>query len=386
MAAHIYPIAQSPAEWGMGFAKTVTLIVTEDCQLRCKYCYIVGKNSFGKLSFDTAKQTVDYLLENRDVFTESSVIWDFIGGEPLLEIDLIDRISDYIKLRMFVLNHPWFNAYRFNITTNGIMYHDERVQQYIAKNTAHVSLSVTIDGIAAKHNANRVFRNGRGSYDDVIKNIPLWLSQFPDASTKSTVAHDDLPFIRESVLHLWQLGVKYVNMNVVFEDVWHEGDDLLLESELKSLADEVIADGWYREHFCSFFDRSIGKPMDIRRFNGTWCGAGKMLAVDCKGDFFPCIRFADYSLNNKMGLCIGNYRDGVNSDRLRPFRSLDRATQSAQECIDCEVASGCAWCQGANYDFADTDTIFQRATYICKMHKARVRANEYFWKKMKIYE
>jgi uncharacterized protein len=57
-------------------------------------------------------------------------------------------------------------------------------------------------------------------------------------------------------------------------------------------------------------------------------------------------------------------------------------SQSEQECVECEVATGCAWCQGANYDFADTDTIFQRATYICKMHKARVRANNYFWNKL----
>lgn len=30
---------------------------------------------------------------------EESVIWDFIGGEPFLEIDLIDRICDYLKTR-----------------------------------------------------------------------------------------------------------------------------------------------------------------------------------------------------------------------------------------------------------------------------------------------
>lgn len=64
------------------------------------------------------------------------------------------------------------------------------------------------------------------------------------------------------------------------------------------------------------------------------------------------------------------------------FLALDRCTQSTQECIDCEVASGCAWCQGENYDAADTPTIYQRSTAICKMHKARVRANNYYWNKL----
>ncbi|MEN6617715.1 MAG: radical SAM protein, partial [Syntrophorhabdus sp.] len=56
--------------------------------------------------------------------------------------------------------------------------------------------------------------------------------------------------------------------------------------------------------------------------------------------------------------------------------------QSPGQCIRCEVATGCAWCQGANFDCADSQTIYQRATYICAMHKARVRANNYYWHKL----
>ena len=74
--------------------------------------------------------------------------------------------------------------------------------------------------------------------------------------------------------------------------------------------------------------------------------------------------------------------DGIDKNKLRPFLTLDRCTQSNQECIDCEVAEGCAWCQGENYDAAETPTAFQRSTAICKMHKARVRANNYYWNKL----
>jgi uncharacterized protein len=90
----------------------------------------------------------------------------------------------------------------------------------------------------------------------------------------------------------------------------------------------------------------------------------------------------NFSLQNREGLLLGNYIDGIDQNKLRPFLTLDMISQSESECIDCEVATGCAWCQGANYDFADTETIFQRATYICNMHKARVRANNYFWNKL----
>ena len=107
-----------------------------------------------------------------------------------------------------------------------------------------------------------------------------------------------------------------------------------------------------------------------------------MLAVDAAGAFYPCNRFSQFSLRTKKALIIGNLRDGIDRNKLRPFLSLDRTTQSPQKCIDCEVASGCAWCQGENYDAADTPTVFQRSTAICKMHKARVRANNYYWNKL----
>ena len=31
--------------WQQGMAKNITFIVTKDCQLVCKYCYLVGKNN-----------------------------------------------------------------------------------------------------------------------------------------------------------------------------------------------------------------------------------------------------------------------------------------------------------------------------------------------------
>jgi uncharacterized protein len=372
----------APPSWQEGAAKTVTFIVTEDCQLACRYCYLVGKNKKSRMDFKTAQKAVDYLLKERNIFNEKSIIWEFIGGEPFLEIKLIDLISDYIKRRMFEEDHPWFNSYRFSFSTNGLLYHTRGVQDYIEKNKTHISIGITIDGTQQKHDLQRVYPDGRGSYNDVVKNIPLWLSQFPEASTKVTVSSDDIPFIRESVLHLWGLGITQVNINVVFENAWKAGDDRLFEEQLLRLADTIIEEGLYRDFTCSFFQENMGSLMDCVTDNQNWCGAGRMLSIDHEGNFYPCTRFAPYSLQNKKPLIVGNIDVGLDLNKLRPFLTLDRITQSPTDCIECEVAGGCAWCQAANYDFADTDTVFQRAVYICKMHQARVRANNYYWNKL----
>ena len=373
--------------WKGGMAKNITFIVTKDCQLACKYCYLVGKNSKERMSFEIAKKAVDYILGHEDDFKEESVVWDFIGGEPFLEIDLIDKICDYLKLEMFRLEHHWFNSYRFSFSTNGLNYHTEKVQSFIEKNKEHLSIGITIDGTRQKHDLNRVYKKlnddeERGSYDDVLKNIPLWLTQFPHAGTKVTISSADIPYIKESVLHLFSLGIHEVNINCVFEDVWKDGDDTLFEQQLLELADAIIDNRWYQDNVCSFFSEMIGKPLDPKRDNQNWCGAGRMLAVDAAGYFYPCTRFAGYSLRSKKPIIIGNVYSGIDKNLLRPFLTLDRTTQSPQKCIDCEVASGCAWCQGENYDSAKTSTIYERSTAICLMHKARVRANNYYWNKL----
>lgn len=336
------------------------------------------------MSWGVAKQAIDYILSDETAFREESVVWEFIGGEPFLEIELIDKICDYLKKEMFRLDHHWFNSYRFSFSTNGINYDSSKVQQFIDKNKSHLSIGITIDGTEQKHDLNRVYKgeNERGSYQDVVRNIPLWLSQFPGAGTKVTISSDDIPYIKESVLHLFSLGIHEVNINCVFEDVWKEGDDKLFEEQLMELADAIIDNNLYEKNACSFFTELLGKPMDCVTQNQNWCGAGKMLAVDAAGNFYPCTRFAQYSLRDKKAWIIGNIYDGIDKNLLRPFLLLDRCTQSTQECIDCEVAEGCAWCQGENYDAADTPTIYQRSTAICKMHKARVRANNYYWNKL----
>lgn len=379
-------MAQMATEWEGNYdpnsIKSITFCVTEDCNLECRYCYMTGKNKRRSMTFETAKKCVDYILENKKDFKEDSVIFEFIGGEPFLEIDLIEKVCDYIKFKMFKLNHPWFNSYRFSFSTNGLLYKTDRVQKFINKNKTHLSIGISIDGNKIKHDLQRVYPNGTGSYDDVIKNIDLWLEQFPEAATKATFSHDDLVYLKDSIISLWKKGIKNISANVVFEDVWEEGDDLIFEDQLNQLGDYILENKLYDKYYVRFFEPNIGNPIRKNELKNNFCGSGKMLAIDTEGNFYPCIRFLDFSLNNRKGICTGKIGDGFDKDRLRPFKILNCKNQSSNECLKCEVASGCAWCTGFNYD--TYGTIFKRATFNCKMHKANVRANKTFWNKFEI--
>lgn len=378
-----YKLGRGTSSWMNGRSHNITFIVTEDCNLRCKYCYQVHKNNSNKLDFSTAKKAIDYVLSHRDIFTAEGAIWDFIGGEPLLEMDLIDKIVDYIKIQTFKMDHPWFSMNRITFSSNGILYDNPKVQRFIAKNKMKCSFGLTIDGIREKHDLQRIYPDGRGSYNDVIKNIPLWLKQFPDAATKVTFGSEDLKYLKDSVVHLWNLGMDTVPANVVFEDVWKEGDDLIFEQQLKELADYIVNNKLWNKYDTTLFDDKLGTPFREETRNKNRCGAGMMLAIDGRGQFYPCLRYSAYCLENSDGYTIGNVNDGLDFDRIRPFVGLTCETQSDNECLECEIAEGCAWCQGHCYDSTNGETNYVKAKYICKMHKARYRANEYYWGRLR---
>lgn len=77
----------------------ITFQVTEDCCLRCTYCYQNHKTKHS-LNFETAKLFIDDLLNDKyQYFNKNNtkgIIIDFIGGEPFLEIKLISQIAEYI--------------------------------------------------------------------------------------------------------------------------------------------------------------------------------------------------------------------------------------------------------------------------------------------------
>lgn len=362
--------------------RRVVFIVTQDCQLRCNYCYLIGKNKAGRMTWETAKQIADFLMSLPVV--EDEAIFDFIGGEPLLEIDLISRISEYLVTSMKERNHPWFNNYSFRFTTNGLNYASDKVQEYIKMYKECLSIQISIDGTKRKHDLNRKYANGNGSYDDLIPNVRLWIEQFEEKATSfMVISHDDLPYLSESVIHLITLGIKDVVVSLVVEDVWIEGDGEIFEKELMAIADYIINNRLWNKVTISPFEETIGKPNKEEHIYP--CG-NPMYVFDAKGNIYTCVRFVDFSLRSKKPRIIGTIQTGIDNNKLRPILSFDKESCYPEECLNCEIESCCRWCPAENYDASTSGTIFQRTITVCQLHKANVRANNYFWNKIKYIE
>lgn len=391
--SEMYPNGDKVRKENKTLTSNITFVVTERCNLRCTYCYesheahACGK----KMTKEVGKRGVDMILNDtllNGYFSKEEnpgLILEFIGGEPLLEIDLMDYITDYFKIRAFELNHPWATNYMISISSNGLLFNSEKVQKYLDKNKGHVSMTITIDGNKELHDSCRLLPNGEGSYDIVEKSVINSVKLGYGDNTKITLAPENLDFIPEAFKNTWGLGIRVIYSNCVYENVWKLEDSTKLYYKLKEVADYLIDNKLYDTLGCSLFDEGIGVELvDTKNYCG---GNGSMLAIGPDGVCYPCLRYMEHSMKNKRKLftCGDIYNGLENKDTnksLCELCSVDMLSQSDEECKNCNVGSGCGLCTAFNYDEFGTPN--KRAKYTCNMHRGRVLVNAYYWNKLYI--
>lgn len=371
--------------------RTITFQITDDCNLCCSYCYQINKGHH-KMPFEIAKTLIDELLHN-DKLIENyvksknslGVILEFIGGEPLLEVDLIDQIIDYFIKQCIILHHPWIDRFRVSICSNGVLYFIPKVQEFIKKHQTHLSFSISIDGNKKLHDTCRVFPDGTGSYDLAIKAAKHYMRYYDkNLGSKMTLSIDNINYTFLALVNLWENGYNYIHANCVYEKGWTIEHARVLYNELKKVADYLLDNHLEKIKGTSILNLDLSQQKNISDQN--FCGGnGNMLAVDYKGDLYPCLRYMESSIGqNQSPYIIGNINDGIgyNQQTKNMIVGLDVSyqSQSPQECLDCPVSSECGWCSALNYQ--EFGTINKRTTYTCLMHKARVLANYYYQNKM----
>ena len=162
--------------------RSITLTLTHSCNLNCSYCYEKHKNN-RRMTFDTAISIVEKEL-NDDLNLEYDYVeFDFFGGEPLLEFELIKKIVDFIKIRKYK------NKYIFFATTNGTILTQE-MKLWFVENRNFIVLGLSLDGTREMHNINR-----SNSYDMI--DIDFYVKYYSEQGVKMTISPETLPYYNE---------------------------------------------------------------------------------------------------------------------------------------------------------------------------------------------
>jgi uncharacterized protein len=319
------------------------------CNLDCKYCFFLSKQ---ELYPDSRFRMNDAMLERfirqqlESQGPQATIAWQ--GGEPTL------MGLDFFR-QSIAFTHKYLRPdqrVQHTIQTNGTLI-DEEWCAFLHENNFLVGLS--IDGPRDLHDAYRVDKRGRPTFDKVIWAASLMQQHAVEFNVLCTVHAKNADYPLEVYRYFRdQLGAHFIQFIPIVERVNSDGRTRLQEgttvTDRSVLAEQwgsflrTIFDEWVKHDvgtvFVQMFDAAlaswVGAPPAVCVFSET---CGDAVALEHNGDVYSCDHFVEpkYLLGNIGGTSLA---DLVNSPRQRAFGNAKRDSLP-RYCRECEVRFAC---------------------------------------------
>jgi uncharacterized protein len=362
--------------------QALSLNVSSTCNLSCSYCY-AGRGAFAgaqaaSMDFDTAQRAVDRLLAVADPSRPITV--GFLGGEPFTRRLLLREVVEYAEREGSRLGLD----VRFAVTTNGTLLDAADLDLLRQR---RFSVTVSMDGHAAAHDAQRPRSLLRGSFDEIVRRVRPLLEHPGRAqvAARATVLRScvDLPERFEALVGLGFAEVGFSALRQVPGGTSHaiEGADWgsYLEQLLRVAGAEVErARGGATLRLSNLavalkqLARGVASPYP--------CGAGGgYFSVSAEGRWYACHRAigdAAFELGDSEGL------DTVRRERFLVARHVHNQAP-CQGCFARYLCSGGCHHEAASRsesscDFVRGWLLFCLATY-CELGSEHLQTEETKW-------
>ena len=152
----------------------VTLMPTLACNLACTYCFQKDHPAFNKMQSKTEASTVEWILRQVDAAASRRLLVHYFGGEPLTRKDYLLRTAEVFSAAMAARG----GGFEWELTTNGIGLDAAFLTAMRAFGPGAVK--VTLDGDKDTHDAARVYRSGKGTFDEIFANLVGVARSAPD--------------------------------------------------------------------------------------------------------------------------------------------------------------------------------------------------------------
>ena len=300
---------------------SLSLYLTESCNLACSYCFAANMQQ-RPIDAGLARDAMDLLLFREDnPAREVSVT--FWGGEPLLAFDRMVELVSYGEQRAKQTER----TIRFSFPTNLTLLTESMLDFLIEH---EVGMSLSLDG-DERAQSLRPLRGGKSSFPVVVRKLELLCNRMGKRlpGVRMTVSPATASDLGHNVQFFLDRGFRTVYFSAVAEAEWSKEQLLAYENEQRVLAgrwSEALRNG--RPWFSTSWNKSLAQR-ELRRggarkdTRGVPCGAGeRMLAVDIYGDIFPCHRFVFYDKAERAH-AMGNVRDLAAPGATIPQLSFD---------------------------------------------------------------
>lgn len=348
------------------------------CNLRCAYCYYLGKPHHGQSSVMSDEVLERYI---RDVIaihgSDATVEFAWHGGEPTLA-----GLTFYERAIALQRKYGASRKILNTLQTNATLLDDDWCR-FFADNG--FMLGVSIDGTEHLHDKFRKDAGGNGTFRKVMRGIELLQKHKVNYNTLTTVnavncrcGAEVYQFLRTITDYMQFLPVVEridTGMGVAVPPGVYSGD---VRSETKEADFNVPAleygkflcavfDEWLRKDvgkkFVQIFEATIGNMTRHRAgicVHETVCG--HCAAIERNGDTYRCDRyvFPEYRVGNIMREPL---REMMESNRRFGEHKLDGLST---QCLHCDVVELCfGGCPKDRFVYTLTPDGVEAQNYLC---------------------
>lgn len=308
---------------------TAWLHVTNQCNLRCTYCYV--HKSDESMDHATARETVDALVRSAVDNGFRSLRLKYAGGEASLNADVLFALHDHAVARCAEQGLGLSAV----LLSNGVALPDRLATRLVERG---IRLMISLDGLGAVHDAQRPTVAGKPSARRVVRTVDRLVRHGVAPHLSITITSGNVDEVAAVVRYALERGLTFSFNFFRDNDCASRFEDLQYEerSLVAGLADafaviEELMPPW--SVLGSVLDR--GQLVEPRRKS---CGVGDdYVVVDQRGQVSQC--------HMEIGSTLGDVRhvDPVAAIRDDGAGIRNLLVDDKEGCRDCTWRN---WCSG----------------------------------------
>ncbi len=322
----------------------LTLLITNDCNLRCRYCFADGGEKKNYMTSEMAVSIVENVFKTT---RRNNIKISFFGGEPTLNFTVIRKVVAHVKSLAKKTNKD----YSFYITTNGVM--SQSRLEYLINN--EFTFVISSDGAPKIHNYLRPGIDERPSCKYVEQTIRRLAEKKVPFKIRSTVSAFNVNYMADTVRYLSGLGLQTLH----FEPITKAGRGRSADKNLQRatiseyISNFLLALDAARDNNISLISSSY---MNLLAPSQKFCDAmaGSRFVGSYNGDITCCVEVQDschpYSASAIVGRVLpkGAF---IHIDNAKYENILNKSnTEQNENCKECFAKYCCGGgCPVKNY-------------------------------------
>lgn len=329
---------------GRGEMTTYFVFLTQECNLRCSYCY--ATKTPPTMTDETLGQVIKFIGydEGKRLGPGRQVSVQFFGGEPMLQWE---KMQTFVKALDAAAKAEAFKV-QWGMTTNGTLLTEDKM--WLLKQWGMKPL-LSIDGREATHDLHRVTKGGKGSWKQIP--IDLILKYFPNPEIRPTIMPDTVGDWYEDLMWFYSKGMFTIATEVAYEADWTDEAFKKARTLFNRLADLYVERKKKALPMWMKFIEDGRGFLGSTEQKGYVCGVGRgTMAIDANGKVHACQRYASFS---DPATAIGDVWKGLEPAKLKETQSLKREDMfpdpaSGLSCESCVARWRCrGGCNAMNF-------------------------------------